>query len=92
VTLQTMTPDLQNNIGAPPLTGMEYATLVLLADGHTPTEITTELHISSSYVYSLIRLLKYRFDSKTIAGVVSHALQQGVISGEIIFSGKLTLI
>ena len=58
----------------------EQAVLTLLARGYDAAEIATFLDISRNYVYTLIRLLKARFDASTIAGIVSGAIDEGFIT------------
>jgi DNA-binding CsgD family transcriptional regulator len=58
----------------------EKETLVLLAKKKDAGEISDLLHLTPNYVYSVIRMLKIRFDAKTVIGVVLNAIAEGVIT------------
>ncbi len=58
---------------------LERKALLLLVCGSDAKDIASELHISTSYVYSIVRRLKCRFETKTTAGIVSSALSRGLI-------------
>ncbi len=57
----------------------ERETLLLLTRGCDVAEIAETLGITTNYVYSLIRLLKARFDAKTNTGIVVRAVEEGIV-------------
>ncbi len=60
----------------------EKQTLVLLTKGQGATDIATILNITPNYVYSMIKMLKARFDVTTINGIVARAIAEGVVTPE----------
>ena len=64
----------------------EKETLVLLTKRKDAGEIACLLHITPNYVYSVIRMLKIRFNARTIIGIVLNAIEEVVITmgGELI--------
>ena len=67
------------------MSAREKETLVLLTKGYSAIQIADTLSLTPNYIYSMIRLLKVRFDANTATGVVLHAIAEGVINTE----GKL---
>ncbi len=66
-------------------TARERDILSLLAQGHNAIEIAADLNITTNYIYTIIRLLKARFNVKTCAGIISRAISEGIIDGEGVF-------
>jgi DNA-binding CsgD family transcriptional regulator len=64
----------------------EKETLTLLARGYPSVEIADCLGVTPNYIYSLIRLLKARFGTRTNAGIVSHAIAEGIITADGTFT------
>ena len=62
------------------LTPLEKQALELLVQGYGASDIRTQLKISRSYTYQIIRQLKHRFGARTTAGVVACAIAKGVVS------------
>ncbi len=60
----------------------EKQTLILLTKGHGATDIAQTLNITPNYVYSMIKMLKARFDVTTINGIVVQAIAEGVVTLE----------
>jgi DNA-binding CsgD family transcriptional regulator len=60
----------------------EKQTLVLLTKGQGAADIATTLNITPNYVYSMIKMLKARFDVTTINGIVARAIAEGVVTPE----------
>jgi len=57
----------------------ERETLILLTRGCDVAEIADTLGVTANYVYTLIRLLRARFDAKTNAGIVVRAVEEGIV-------------
>lgn len=60
----------------------EKQTLVLLTKGQGAIDIAQTLNITPNYVYSMIKMLKARFDVTTINGIVARAIVEGVVTPE----------
>ena len=57
----------------------EKETLVLLTKGYSARQISQMLSVTPNYVYSLIRMLKIRFNAHTNTGIVLNAIDENVI-------------
>jgi DNA-binding CsgD family transcriptional regulator len=60
----------------------EKQTLVLLTQGYGAIDIAKTLNITPNYVYSMIKMLKARFDVTTINGIVARAIAEGAVTPE----------
>lgn len=60
----------------------ERETLRLIGGGLLPAEIASTLGVTSSYIYSLSRMLRARFDARTNAQMISRAIAEGIISAD----------
>jgi len=58
---------------------IEQQVLSLLVRGHNATGIAEELHISRTYVYFLLRELRLRFLALSTPGLVSRAIEDGIV-------------
>ncbi|MCC7210005.1 MAG: helix-turn-helix transcriptional regulator [Anaerolineae bacterium] len=65
------------------MSAKERQTLRLLEGGFKPLQIASKLDVTRSYIYSLIRMLRARFDAKTNAQMISRAIAEGIISADI---------
>ncbi len=64
------------------ISARERQTLILVGGGLIAPEIASELDVTSSYIYSLTRMLRARFDAKTNAQMISRAIAEGIISAD----------
>jgi len=59
---------------------MEKSVLLYLVQGYSLQSIAGRLDCEARTIYAITRQLRYRFSTRTLAGIVSHAIGLGVIT------------
>jgi FixJ family two-component response regulator len=77
-------------IEASDLEEREQQVLTLVVRGNRTAAIAEALHLSPTYVYLLLRQLRYRFLAKTNEAMVGRAIALGVVTPEGQLCGVVT--
>jgi DNA-binding CsgD family transcriptional regulator len=64
------------------MSAREKETLVLLTKGYGASDIAQMLNVSPNYIYSMVKMLKIRFDVNTSNGIVVRAIAEGIVTPE----------